>query len=79
MASRRPNTKANPKGPPATPVLDLEEILRRDKALLRQTSSAAQEATSGISRNFSAIISSAKTLNSQEFINTSENPRGWAS
>ena len=51
----------------------------KDRALLRQTISAAQKATSGISRNISAIISSAETLNSQEFINTSENSRVWAS
>ena len=79
MASRRPSTRGNPQGPPATPVSDLEEILRRARALLRQTTSVAQEATSGISRNFSAIISSVETLNSQEFINTSENFRVWAS
>ena len=69
----------NPKGPRAIPVSHPEEILRRARALLWQTSSAAQKATSCISRNFSAIISSAETLNSQEFINTSENPRVWAS
>ena len=57
MASRRPSTRANPKGPPATPISDPEEILRKARALLRQTSSAAQKATSGISRNHSAIIS----------------------
>ena len=79
MASRRPSTRANPKGPPATPGSDPEEILRRARALLRQTSSATQEATSGISRNFSAIIYFAEALNSQEFINTSENPSVWAS
>ena len=77
MASRRPSTRSNPKRPLATPISDIEEILRRSRDLLRQTSSAAQEATSGISRNFSAIISFAETLNSQEFINTSENPKVW--
>ena len=71
MASRRPSTRENTQGPPTTPVSDPEEILRRARASLRQTSSAAQEATSGISRNISAIISSAETLNSQEFINIS--------
>ena len=79
MASRRPSTRANPQGPPATPVLDPKEILRRARASLRQTNSAAKEATSGISRNISAIISSSKTLNSQEFINTSNFFRVWAS
>ena len=79
MASRRPSTRANSQGPLATPVSDPEDILRRDRASLRQTSSAAKEATSGISRNISAIISSAETLNSQKFINTSQNSRVWAS
>ena len=78
MASRRPSTKANPKGPPATPISDPEEILRKSRALLRQTSSAAQNATSGISRNIFAIISSAQTLNSQKFF-ISEKSRAWAS
>ena len=48
-------------------------------ASLRQTNNATKEATSGISRNISAIISYAETLNSQEFINTSKNSRVWAS
>ena len=67
MALRRPSTRTNPKGPPATPVSDPEEILRKARALLRQTSSAAQTTTSSISRNISAIISSAETFNSQSF------------
>ena len=75
MASRRPSTRENPQGPPTTPILDLEEILRRTRASLRQTNSAAKEATSDISRNISTIISSTETLNSQEFINTLENFR----
>ena len=75
MASRRPSTRANPKGPLATPVSDPEEILRRARVSLRQTSSAAKEATSGISRDIPAIISSVETFDSQEFINTSENFR----
>ena len=79
MASRRPSTRENPQRPPATPVSNPEEILRRARASLRQTSSAAKEATSGISRNIYAVISSTKALNSQEFINTSENSRVWAS
>ena len=62
MASRRPRTRENPQGPPATPVLDPEEILRRARASLRQISSAAKEATSGISRNIFSIISSTKLL-----------------
>ena len=74
MASRRPSTRENPKGPPTTPVSDPEEILRRVRALLRQTSSAAQEATLVIS-----IIVFAETLNSHKFINTLQNPRVWAS
>ena len=79
MASRRPSTRENPQGPPTTPILNPEEILRRDMASLRKTKSAAKEATSGISRNISAIISSTETLNSQEFINTSKNVRVLAS
>ena len=75
MASRRASTKANPKGPLATPVSDPKEILRKARDLLRQTSSAAQNTTSRISRNISTIISSAETYKSQEFINTSENFR----
>ena len=63
MASRRPSTRANPKGPLVTPVSDPEEILRKARDLLRQTSSAAQKATSGISTNISTIISSAETYN----------------
>ena len=59
-----PSTRKNPQGPLATPVSDPEEILRRARASLRQTSSATKEATSGISRNISAIISSAETFNS---------------
>ena len=70
MASRRPSTRANPKGPPAAPVLDPEEILRKTRDLLRQTSSVAQNATSGISKNISAAISSAETFNSQKFLDT---------
>ena len=57
MASRRPSTRANPQGPPATPVLDPEEILRRVRASLRHTSKAARGATSGISRDISIVIS----------------------
>ena len=64
MASRRPSTRENPQGPPATPVSDPEEILRRARASLRQTNSAAKEATLGISRNISTIISSTEILNS---------------
>ena len=79
MASRRPSTRENPQGPPATPILDPEEILRRARDSLRQTSSAAKEATSGISRDIPAIISSTETFHSQEFINTSENFRIWVS
>ena len=64
MASRRQSTRENPKGPPTTPVSDPKEILRKARDLLRQTSSAAQNATSGISRNIFADISSAETFNS---------------
>ena len=67
MAIRRPSTRANPQGPPTTPVSDPKEIPRRARAPLRKTSSAAKEATSGISRNIPAIISSAETFNSKEF------------
>ena len=79
MASRIPSTKENPQGPPATAVSDPEEILRRARDSLRQTSSAAKEVTPSILRNISAIISSAETFDSQEFINTSENFRVWVS
>ena len=75
MASRRPSTRANPQGPPVTHVSDPEEILRRARDSLRKTSSAVKEATSGISRDIPAIISSVQTYNSQEFINTSKNFR----
>ena len=76
MASRRPSTKENPQGPPVTPVSDPEEILRRSKASLRNTSRATRGATLGISRGISAVISnrppfqssSAKTYSSQRFI-----------
>ena len=76
MASRRPSTNENPKGPPVTPVSDLEEILRRVMVSLRQTSKAARGATSGISRGISIVISnrppfqssSAKASSSQKFI-----------
>ena len=64
MASRRPSTRANPKGPPTIPVSDPKEILRKARALLRQNNSTAQKYTSGISPNLSVIISSAETLNS---------------
>ena len=75
MASRRPSTRENNKGPPVTPISDPKEILRRARASLRQTSRATKEATSGISRDISTIISSAETFKSQEFIDTSENFR----
>ena len=76
MALRRPSTTENPQGPPITPVSDLEEILRRARASLRQTSRATREATSGISRGIYDVISnrhpfkspSVETYDSQEFI-----------
>ena len=72
MASIRPSTRANPKGPPVTPISDPEEILRRDRASLRQTS----KATPGISRYIYAVRAniplfqspSAETYKSQEFL-----------
>ena len=79
MASRRPSTRENPQGPPATPVSDLEEILTRARDSLRKTNNTSKEATSGISINIHAIISSTETFNSHEFINTSENFRVWES
>ena len=57
MASRRPSTRANPQGPPVTLVSYMEEIIRRGRASLRQTSRAAKAATSGISRGISIVIS----------------------
>ena len=65
MASRRPSTRANPQGLPATPVSDLEDILRRARASLRQNYSVAKEATSSISRDIPAIISFSETFDSQ--------------
>ena len=50
MASRRPSTRANPQRPPVTPVSDPEKIIRRGRALQRQTFRAASGATSGIFR-----------------------------
>ena len=83
MASRRPSTKANPKGPLATPISDLEEILRGARVSLRQTSRATRGATLGISRGISTIISNrppfqssyAEASSSQKFISKSENFR----
>ena len=44
-------------GPPVTPVSDPEEILRRARDSLRQTSRAARGATSGISKVIFVVIS----------------------
>ena len=79
MASRRPSSRENPQGPPVTPVLDLEEIIRRARDLLRQTSIAARGATSSIPRGISVVVSnrspfqssSVEASNSQEFISES--------
>ena len=79
MAPRRPSTRENHQGLPATPILDPKDILRRDRASIRQNNITAKEATLGISRNISTIIYFAETFNSQEFINTSENFRVWVS
>ena len=76
MASGRPSTRENPQGPPVTPVLDQEEILRRARASLRHTSRAGRGATSGISIGISVVISnrhpfqssSAEASSSQKFI-----------
>ena len=73
MASRRPSTVGNPQGPPIIHVSDPEEILRRARDSLRQTSRAAREATSGISRGVSTVripfqSLPAETYNSHEFI-----------
>ena len=59
-----PLMRTNPQGPPTTPVSDPEEILRRARASLRQTSSAAKEPTSGISRIFLLLFNLLKHLNS---------------
>ena len=79
MASRRPSNRENHQGPPVTHVSDPEEILRRSRASLRQTSRATRGATSGISVVISNRppfqYSSAETYNSQEFIIESENFR----
>ena len=79
MASSRPSTRANPQGPPVTPVSDLEEILSRARASLRQTSRAARGDTSRISRGMYAVISnrppfqysSTEASSSQNFISKS--------
>ena len=55
MASRRPSTRANPQGPPVTHVSDPEEILRRDKVSVTNTSRAARGATSRL-RNLQALL-----------------------
>ena len=76
MASRRPGTRENLKGPPITLVSNPEEVLRRAKASVRKTSRAARGDTLGISRGIYAIItnrppfqsSSTETYNSQGFI-----------
>ena len=57
MALRRPNTRANPQGPPVTPVSDPEEILRRARVSLRHTSRAVRGATLGNSKGISTVIS----------------------
>ena len=57
MASRRPSTRGNPQGPPVTPVLDLEEILRRARVSLRHTSKATRGDASIISRGIFDVIS----------------------
>ena len=57
MNSRRPSTIENPQGPPVTPLSDPEEILRRARVSLRQTSRAVRGDTSGISKGISTIIS----------------------
>ena len=83
MASRIPSTRENPKGPPVTPISYPEEILRRDRVSLRQTSKAAMGATLGISRGISIVISNrppfqssyAEASNSHKFICKSENFR----
>ena len=83
MASRRPSTRANPKGLPATPVSDPKEILRGARVSLRQTSRAVRGATLGISKGISAVISNrppfqssyAEASSSQKFISKSENFR----
>ena len=57
MALRRQSTRANPQGPPVTPVSYPEEIMRRARDSLRQTSRAVRGATSSISRGISVVIS----------------------
>jgi len=83
VASRRPSTRENPKGPPVTLVSDPEEILRRARVSLRQTSRSTRGATLGISRGISTVISNrppfqssyAEASSSQKFISKSENFR----
>ena len=83
MALRRPSTRANPKGPPATPVSDIEEIMRGARVSLRQNSKATRGATLGISRGIFAVISNrppfqssyAEASSSQKFISKLENFR----
>ena len=83
MASRRPSTRENPQGPLVTPVSYLEEILRRSRAALRQTSKDARGATLGISKGILAVISNIppfqssydEASSSQKFRSKSENFR----
>ena len=79
MASRRPSTRENPQRPPVTHVSDPEKIIRRRRALQRQTSKAIRGAKSGISRGISVVISnrppfqsySTEASSSQKFISKS--------
>ena len=83
MASRRPSTREHPQGTLVTPILDPEEIIRRARASLRQTTKDAREDTLGILRGISVFILNlpafqslpAETYNSWEFIFESENFR----
>ena len=62
-----------------TPVSDLEKIIKKGRALQRQTSRVARGATSGIPKGISVVVSnrspfqysSAEASNSQEFISES--------
>ena len=83
MALRRPSTRENPHRPPVTPISDPEKIIRRGRALQRQTSRATRGATSGISRGISTVVSnrppfqssSTEASTSQEFMSEPENFR----
>jgi hypothetical protein len=84
VAPRRAHTRENQERPLTTPVPDPEKIIRRGKALQRQTSKSARASNPGISTNTSSFISkeplvespSAETSSSQKIEIVSESLKG---